>query len=232
MLRRRRTPRSVWPDRQRPLARARLAAQPAAAALDRRFRSLREPRPGSLTANFHVVATVGAEALSSQRARRLRRLRGGDGLRPRRHADPARTRSATEAFGIWAFIGSDHDLPRRARHRPGAVGGPLHRGGARTARPGGDQPGRLGGARALRGDRRAHARRGRGALVVRADPDRDARRPRLGRAGRHVPRDAVARRPLPARALLQPARAAGTASTFRTSATSSRRCSTRCSSRS
>ena len=30
----------------------------AAAALDARFASLREPRPGSLTANFHVVATV------------------------------------------------------------------------------------------------------------------------------------------------------------------------------
>jgi SAM-dependent methyltransferase len=30
-----------------------------AAALDARFTSLREPRPGSLTANFHVVATVG-----------------------------------------------------------------------------------------------------------------------------------------------------------------------------
>ena len=30
-----------------------------AAALDARFASLREPRPGSLTANFHVVATVG-----------------------------------------------------------------------------------------------------------------------------------------------------------------------------
>ena len=29
-----------------------------AAALDTRFMSLREPRPGSLTANFHVVATV------------------------------------------------------------------------------------------------------------------------------------------------------------------------------
>jgi SAM-dependent methyltransferase len=29
-----------------------------AAALDGRVRSLREPRPGSLTANFHVVATV------------------------------------------------------------------------------------------------------------------------------------------------------------------------------
>ena len=28
------------------------------AALDARFESLREPRPGSLTANFHVVATV------------------------------------------------------------------------------------------------------------------------------------------------------------------------------
>lgn len=32
----------------------------AAAALDRRFASLREPRPGSLTANFHVVATASA----------------------------------------------------------------------------------------------------------------------------------------------------------------------------
>ena len=31
-----------------------------AAALDGRFASLREPRPGSLTANFHVVATVAA----------------------------------------------------------------------------------------------------------------------------------------------------------------------------
>ncbi len=31
-----------------------------AAALDRRFPLLGEPRPGSLTANFHVVATVGA----------------------------------------------------------------------------------------------------------------------------------------------------------------------------
>ena len=30
----------------------------AAAALDGRIESLREPRPGSLTANFHVVATV------------------------------------------------------------------------------------------------------------------------------------------------------------------------------
>ena len=30
----------------------------AAAALDRRVASLREPHPGSLTANFHVVATV------------------------------------------------------------------------------------------------------------------------------------------------------------------------------
>jgi SAM-dependent methyltransferase len=30
----------------------------AGAALDRRFAHLREPRPGSLTANFHVVATV------------------------------------------------------------------------------------------------------------------------------------------------------------------------------
>jgi len=30
------------------------------AALDTRFASLREQRPGSLTANFHVVATVGA----------------------------------------------------------------------------------------------------------------------------------------------------------------------------
>ena len=32
----------------------------AADALDRRVELLREPRPGSLTANFHVVATVGA----------------------------------------------------------------------------------------------------------------------------------------------------------------------------
>ena len=32
----------------------------AAAALDGRVASLREPRPGSLTANFHVVATVAA----------------------------------------------------------------------------------------------------------------------------------------------------------------------------
>jgi SAM-dependent methyltransferase len=32
----------------------------AAAALDRRFPLLGEPRPGSLTANFHVVATVSA----------------------------------------------------------------------------------------------------------------------------------------------------------------------------
>ena len=32
----------------------------AAAALDGRVQSLREPRPGSLTANFHVVATVAA----------------------------------------------------------------------------------------------------------------------------------------------------------------------------
>jgi SAM-dependent methyltransferase len=32
----------------------------SAAALDGRFRSLQEPRPGSLTANFHVVATVSA----------------------------------------------------------------------------------------------------------------------------------------------------------------------------
>jgi len=31
-----------------------------AAALDARFASLREPRPGSLTANFHLVATVAA----------------------------------------------------------------------------------------------------------------------------------------------------------------------------
>ena len=30
----------------------------AAGALDRRFPLLGEPRPGSLTANFHVVATV------------------------------------------------------------------------------------------------------------------------------------------------------------------------------
>ena len=30
----------------------------AAVALDSRVESLREPRPGSLTANFHVVATV------------------------------------------------------------------------------------------------------------------------------------------------------------------------------
>ena len=29
-----------------------------AAALDSRFRSLREPRPGSLTANFHLRASV------------------------------------------------------------------------------------------------------------------------------------------------------------------------------
>jgi hypothetical protein len=32
-----------------------------AAALDARFASLREPRPGSLTANFHLVATVAAD---------------------------------------------------------------------------------------------------------------------------------------------------------------------------
>jgi len=32
----------------------------AADALDRRVELLREPRPGSLSANFHVVATVGA----------------------------------------------------------------------------------------------------------------------------------------------------------------------------
>ena len=37
-----------------------LAAQPRRHALDRRVELLREPRPGSLTANFHVVATVGA----------------------------------------------------------------------------------------------------------------------------------------------------------------------------
>jgi hypothetical protein len=30
----------------------------AGAALDRRVTHLRDPRPGSLTANFHVVATV------------------------------------------------------------------------------------------------------------------------------------------------------------------------------
>ena len=30
------------------------------AALDARFASLREPRPGSLTANFHLVAKVAA----------------------------------------------------------------------------------------------------------------------------------------------------------------------------
>ena len=36
----------------------------AGAALDARFQSLREPRPGSLTANFHVVATVYASTSS------------------------------------------------------------------------------------------------------------------------------------------------------------------------
>ena len=53
-------------DRVPPRARAALARGPvwllnrSAAALDARFRSLREPRPGSLTANFHVVAKPSA----------------------------------------------------------------------------------------------------------------------------------------------------------------------------
>ena len=41
--------------------RARLDAEPDGRALDGRVRSLREPRPGSLTANFHVVATVASQ---------------------------------------------------------------------------------------------------------------------------------------------------------------------------
>ena len=36
-----------------------------AAALDARFASLREPRPGSLTANFHLVATVAGDESGS-----------------------------------------------------------------------------------------------------------------------------------------------------------------------
>ena len=56
-----------------------------------------------------------------------------------------------EAFGIWAFIGVDHDLPVGARPRRRAVDRPLRGGGARAARPGGDEPRRLGRARALRG---------------------------------------------------------------------------------
>ena len=44
---------------RRPLARGPVwLLNRAAAALDRRFPLLGEPRPGSLTANFHVVATV------------------------------------------------------------------------------------------------------------------------------------------------------------------------------
>ena len=46
------------PAAHRACARAGVAAQPDGAALDARFDSLREPRPGSLTANFHLVATV------------------------------------------------------------------------------------------------------------------------------------------------------------------------------
>ena len=54
----------VHGDRAPPRASASLARGPvwllnrAAAALDRAFALLGEPRPGSLTANFHVVATV------------------------------------------------------------------------------------------------------------------------------------------------------------------------------
>ena len=74
------------------------------AALDARVRSLREPVPGSLTANFHVVATV-ASGLFRRNALGIYAVYAAamvSGL----VVTPILLRSiGTEAFGIWAFIG-------------------------------------------------------------------------------------------------------------------------------
>ena len=115
----------------------------------------------------------------------------------------------------------DHDLPGRARLRPRAVGRPLHGRGARTPRSGGDQPRRLGRARSLRGDRRAHARRRRRPRVVRAAADRDAAATSSGTRGSRRS-SSRSRSPSASRSgSSTTCSAAGTASTCRTSATSS-----------
>ncbi len=137
----------------------------------------------------------------------------------------------TDAFGIWAFIGGITiylavlDIGARAVRRA------LHGRGAWAARPGGDQPGRFGGARALRGDRRAHARRRRRSLVVRARADRRARRISSGTRGSRRSWSRSRSRSAFRSASSTTCSAAATASTCRTSATSSRPCSTRSSSR-
>ena len=113
----------------------------------------------------------------------------------------------TEAFGIWAFIGGITIYLAVLDFGARAVGRPLHGRGAWAARPGGDQPrsprSRSSSTRRSACSRSSPAPSSRGSSRVLID---DPGGPRLGRADLDVPRHALARSPLPARPLLQPAR--------------------------
>ena len=131
----------------------------AAGALDARSELLREPRPGSLTANFHVVATVRRLAMRLFRRNALgiyavyaASIVSGLVVTPiLLHA------IGDEAFGIWSFIGAVTIYLVRARSRRRPVGRPLRRRGARAADARGHERDRVARARALRRDRARHA---------------------------------------------------------------------------
>ena len=170
--------------------------------------SLREPRPGSLTANFHVVATVGGLMRLFRRnvLGIYARLRGRDRLRARRHADRA-PRDRGRRVRDLVVHRLDHDLPLRARPRRRPVDRPLRGGGARPAsrrrtrtrspRPGSCSTALIGLATLPIGLVLAWL------VPVLVD---DAGRPRLAGAHRDAARRPLDRRALPARPLQQPAR--------------------------
>ena len=172
--------------------------------------SLREPIPGSLTANFHVVAHLDGTALRFFRRNALGvyAVYGAAIVSGLVVTPIVLHELGTETFGIWSFIGSitiylsvlDFGLgPSVVRFTAEARGRGRPEDTNEVASVALALYAAIGVVTLVAGTALSW-------LVPLAD--RDARRPRLGRPHRDVPGHALARGALPARALLQPARRA------------------------
>ena len=182
----------------------RLASEPHRRCSGPSGGSLREPCPGSLIANFHVVADVRVRSSAATRSActRCTAPRSSPASSSRRSRC---TRSGTRSSG------SGRSSARSRCISPSSTSGSARPSSASPRRPAvaatrGDEPGGLGCACALRGHRRHHARRGAALawfvpLLIETPEELvwDAR------VATFLV-DALARGALSARALLQPAR--------------------------
>ena len=106
----------------------------AGAALDARSATLREPGPGIADPELPRRRDAGSAPAPPEHARRLRGLRGGDRLRPRRHAG---RHPLDRQVGVRRLVvhrlGHDLSLGARLRRRP--VDRPVRGRGARPPAP-------------------------------------------------------------------------------------------------